>query len=96
MTGILISRGGAFSEYVLQSPANRIGHGRISAAELKSIQAVIPLRVRGGLSEKAADLGPCRRTWLHRSRRLLLPPRGLTAPHSYLCDPAIYNRAREA
>lgn len=42
---ILISWGIAFFEYVLQVPANRIGHGRFSAAELKTIQEVITLVV---------------------------------------------------
>ena len=42
---ILISWGIAFFEYVLQVPANRIGHGHFSAAELKTIQEVITLSV---------------------------------------------------
>lgn len=42
---ILVSWGIAFFEYVLQVPANRIGHGRFSAAELKTIQEVITLTV---------------------------------------------------
>jgi len=42
---ILISWGIAFFEYVLQVPANRIGHGHFSAAELKTIQEVITLTV---------------------------------------------------
>lgn len=33
----------AFFEYCFQVPANRIGHGRFSAAELKTIQEVISL-----------------------------------------------------
>jgi uncharacterized protein (DUF486 family) len=37
MTVILVSWGIAFFEYVLQVPANRIGHGHFSAAELKTI-----------------------------------------------------------
>jgi len=44
---ILISWGIAFFEYVLQVPANRIGHGYYSAAELKTIQEVITLVVFG-------------------------------------------------
>lgn len=40
---IVISWGIAFFEYVLQVPANRIGHGHFSAAELKTIQEVITL-----------------------------------------------------
>lgn len=35
----------AFFEYCLQVPANRIGHGYFSAAELKTIQEVITLSV---------------------------------------------------
>ncbi|MGZ9097433.1 MAG: DMT family protein [Micavibrio sp.] len=42
---ILISWGIAFFEYCLQVPANRIGHGTFSAAELKTIQEVITLVV---------------------------------------------------
>ncbi len=42
---ILISWGIAFFEYVLQVPANRIGHGHFSAAELKTIQEIITLSV---------------------------------------------------
>lgn len=42
---ILISWGIAFFEYLLQVPANRIGHGHFSAAELKTIQEVITLSV---------------------------------------------------
>lgn len=42
---ILISWGIAFFEYCLQVPANRMGHGYFSAAELKTIQEVITLVV---------------------------------------------------
>ncbi|WP_306030015.1 DMT family protein [Stappia sp. MMSF_3263] len=42
---ILASWGIAFFEYLLQVPANRIGHGVFSAAELKTIQEVITLGV---------------------------------------------------
>lgn len=45
ITVILISWGIAFFEYVLQVPANRIGHGYFSAAQLKTIQEVITLSV---------------------------------------------------
>lgn len=45
ITVILISWGIAFFEYLLQVPANRIGHGHFSAAELKTIQEVITLSV---------------------------------------------------
>jgi uncharacterized protein len=40
---ILLSWGIAFFEYVFQVPANRIGHGQFSAAELKTIQEIITL-----------------------------------------------------
>ncbi|MFV0385311.1 DMT family protein [Paracoccus sp. (in: a-proteobacteria)] len=39
--GLLI----AFFEYTLQVPANRIGYGHFSAAQLKTIQEVISLSV---------------------------------------------------
>ncbi len=42
---ILVSWGIAFFEYVLQVPANRIGYGHFSAAQLKTIQEVISLSV---------------------------------------------------
>lgn len=42
---ILISWGIALFEYIFQVPANRIGHGYFSAAELKTIQEVITLAV---------------------------------------------------
>ena len=42
---ILVSWGIAFFEYVLQVPANRIGHGTFNAAQLKTIQEVITLTV---------------------------------------------------
>lgn len=42
---IVASWGIAFFEYLLQVPANRIGHGRFTAAELKTIQEVITLSV---------------------------------------------------
>ena len=42
---ILIGWGIAFFEYVLQVPANRIGYGHFSAAQLKTIQEVISLSV---------------------------------------------------
>lgn len=47
---IFISWGIAFFEYLLQVPANRIGHGHFSAAELKTIQEVITLTVFGVFS----------------------------------------------
>ncbi|MGL4312334.1 MAG: DMT family protein [Paracoccaceae bacterium] len=42
---ILVSWGIALFEYILQVPANRIGHGYFSAAQLKTIQEVITLSV---------------------------------------------------
>ena len=45
VTVILVSWGIAFFEYCLMVPANRIGHGHFSAAELKTIQEVITLSV---------------------------------------------------
>ena len=45
LTVILVSWGIAFFEYVLQVPANRIGHGHFTAAQLKTIQEVITLSV---------------------------------------------------
>ena len=47
---IVASWGIAFFEYVLQVPANRIGHGHFSAAQLKTIQEVISLTVFAGFS----------------------------------------------
>ena len=42
---ILASWGIAFVEYCFQVPANRIGHYRLNAAQLKTIQEVITLVV---------------------------------------------------
>jgi len=42
---ILVSWGIALVEYCFQVPANRIGHGQFSAAQLKTIQEVITLVV---------------------------------------------------
>jgi hypothetical protein len=44
-TVILVSWGIAFFEYCLMVPANRIGHGQFTAAELKTLQEVITLSV---------------------------------------------------
>ena len=49
-TVILISWAIAFVEYCLQVPANRIGHGQFTAAQLKTIQEVITLVVFSGFS----------------------------------------------
>lgn len=45
LTVIFVSWGIALFEYMLQVPANRIGHGHFSAAELKTIQEVLTLSV---------------------------------------------------
>jgi uncharacterized protein len=50
VTVILVSWGIAFIEYCLAVPANRIGHGHYSTAELKTIQEVITLVVFAGFS----------------------------------------------
>ncbi|NBR04294.1 MAG: hypothetical protein EBT92_00810 [Planctomycetes bacterium] len=42
---ILVSWAIALPEYALQVPANRLGHGQFSAAQLKIIQEVISLSV---------------------------------------------------
>lgn len=47
---ILVSWGIALFEYCFQVPANRIGHGRFDAAQLKTIQEVITLVVFGVFS----------------------------------------------
>ncbi|MCC7252261.1 DMT family protein [Hyphomicrobium sp.] len=47
---ILASWGIAFFEYCLAVPANRLGHGTYTTAELKTIQDVITLTVFAGFS----------------------------------------------
>ena len=47
---VLISWGIALVEYCLAVPANRIGYGVYSAAELKTIQEVITLTIFAGFS----------------------------------------------
>jgi hypothetical protein len=42
---IIASWGIAFFEYCFQVPANRIGHGQFTAAQLKIIQEIITLSV---------------------------------------------------
>ncbi len=42
---ILVSWGIAFAEYCFQVPANRMGYGYFSAAQLKTIQEIITLCV---------------------------------------------------
>lgn len=45
LTVIFIAWGIALFEYMFQVPANRIGHGYFSAAELKTIQEVLTLSI---------------------------------------------------
>lgn len=47
---ILASWGIAFVEYCFQVPANRLGYGQFSAAQLKTIQEIITLVVFAGFS----------------------------------------------
>ncbi|MDD4904424.1 MAG: DMT family protein [Candidatus Bipolaricaulis sp.] len=47
---ILASWGIALVEYCFQVPANRMGHGTFSAAQLKTLQEVITLVVFAGFS----------------------------------------------
>ena len=47
---IFVSWGIALFEYCLQVPANRIGHGVFSAAQLKTLQEIITLIVFCGFS----------------------------------------------
>ena len=47
---ILVSWGIAFVEYLIAVPANRMGHGVYSIAQLKTIQEVITLTVFVGFS----------------------------------------------
>ena len=50
LLAVLASWGIAFFEYWLAVPANRLGHGHYSAAELKTIQEIITLVVFAGFS----------------------------------------------
>ena len=45
LIAVLVSWGIAFFEYLVQVPANRLGYGRFSLAQLKIIQEVITLGV---------------------------------------------------
>ena len=47
---IIVSWAIAFFEYCFQVPANRIGHGQFTAAQLKTIQEVITLTVFAAFS----------------------------------------------
>jgi len=59
---VLVSWGIAFFEYCLQVPANRIGYGDFSAAQLKTLQEIITLVVFAAFS--ALYLGEALR-WNH-------------------------------
>ena len=50
MVAVMVSWGIAFFEYLLQVPANRIGYGQFSLAQLKVIQEVITMLVFAGFS----------------------------------------------
>lgn len=50
VTVIAVSWGIALFEYIMQVPANRIGYGHFSAAQLKTIQEVISLTIFAGFS----------------------------------------------
>ena len=45
LLAIIVSWGIAFAEYCFQVPANRIGYGQFTGAQLKTIQEVITLVV---------------------------------------------------
>jgi len=45
IVAVLVSWGIAFFEYLLQVPANRMGYGRFTLAQLKIMQEVITLAV---------------------------------------------------
>jgi uncharacterized protein (DUF486 family) len=47
---VLVSWGIAFFEYCFQVPANRLGYGQFTVAQLKTIQEVISLTVFGFIS----------------------------------------------
>ncbi len=50
MVAVLVSWGIAFFEYLLQVPANRIGYGTFSLAQLKIIQEIITMVVFAGFA----------------------------------------------
>ena len=66
---VLASWGIAFVEYCLAVPANRIGHGVYSAAELKTMQEVITLANFAGFS--VFYLGEAL-TWRHAAGFVLI------------------------
>ena len=53
VTAIMVSWLIALPEYILQVPANRVGHGYYSVAQLKTIQEIITLSVFGVFLAKA-------------------------------------------
>ena len=75
LAAIVISWGIAFFEYLLQVPANRVGYGYFSAAELKAIQEIISLSVFAffstPVSRRIPPLEPPRRVQPDCSRGLL-------------------------
>ncbi len=72
---VLASWGIAFFEYCLAVPANRVGAGVYSAAELKTMQEVITLvvfrRLLGLVSRPGADAQSRGRVRVHRARSVL-------------------------
>ena len=66
---ILVAWGIAFFEYCLQVPANRIGYGMFTAAQLKIMQEVITLVIFAGFS--VVYLGEQLR-WNHAAAALCL------------------------
>jgi uncharacterized protein (DUF486 family) len=50
MVAILVSWGIAFFEYTLQVPANRVGYGQFSLAQLKVMQEIITMCVFAGFA----------------------------------------------
>jgi uncharacterized protein (DUF486 family) len=69
LLAIVASWGIAFVEYCLAVPANRIGYGVYSAAELKTMQEVITLIVFAGFS--VLYLGEAL-TWRHAAGFVLI------------------------
>lgn len=50
LVAILVSWGIAFFEYALQVPANRLGYGQFSLAQLKIMQEIITMVVFAGFA----------------------------------------------
>jgi hypothetical protein len=88
---IAVSWAIAFFEYCFQVPANRLGHGTYSAAELKTIQEVITLVVFAGFS--AWWLGESLR-WNHLvGFALLVAAAGFVFGFRPAADPPAHDRA---